>query len=192
MIEADKKEINLQTSETEISQMQEYKYKSLVKNKIKEAAFKNLLEIKNNHSKMKNVVYQKHELQPYLCSPLFGTEDIEMLLALRTRTVRGVKSDFRGMHQDEECPLGCGNRDTLSNILTCPVLKNCFKSEDLINHKISYEDIFSPDIIKQKQVTELYIKLMNIRNNIMIYNNPVAAQSTGPCINLQRPSILSN
>ena len=140
---------------------------------------------------MKNIVYQKHELQPYLCSPLFGSEDIEMLLALRTRTVRGVKSDFRGMNQDEECPLGCGNKDTIPNIITCPALKNCFKSEALINHQISYEDIFSTNITKQKQVTELYIKLMNIRNNI-INNNPVAAQSTGPCINLQRPGILSN
>ena len=55
--------INLQISETEISQMKESKYKILVKNKIQEAAFKNLLETKNNHSKMKNVVYQKHELQ---------------------------------------------------------------------------------------------------------------------------------
>ena len=43
--------------------MKESKYKILVKNKIQEAAFKNLLETKNNHSKMKNVVYQKHELQ---------------------------------------------------------------------------------------------------------------------------------
>ena len=150
LIEADKEEINLQISETEISQMKESKYKSLVKNKIQEAAFKNLLEIKNNHSKMKNVVYQKHELQPYLCSPLFGSEDIEMLLALRTRTVRGVKSDFRGMNQDEECPLGCGNKDTIPNIITCPALKNCFKSEALINHQISYEDIFSTNIMRFK------------------------------------------
>ena len=91
LIEADKNEINLQITETEISQLKECKYKSIVKNKIKEAAFKNLLEIKNNHSKMKNLVYQKHELQPYLSSPLFGNEDIEMLLALRTRTVRESK-----------------------------------------------------------------------------------------------------
>ena len=55
---------------------------------------------------MKNVVYQKHELQAFLCSPIFGSKDIEMLLALRART------------------------------------------EDLINHQISFEDIFSTDIIK--------------------------------------------
>ena len=188
LVEADKIEINLQIQDEEISQMNETKYKNIIKFKIKEAAFKRLLEIKSNHSKLKNITYNKLEIQSYLQSPLFGSEDVQMLLALRTRTVRGVKSDFRGMFQDAECPLGCGSTDTLENILTCSVLQKNLQSETLANNKITFADIYSSDIRAQKQVTELYTKLMSIRENIM-NNNPV--QSTGPCINLQRPSILS-
>ena len=188
LVEADKIEINLQIQDEEISQMNETKYKNIIKFKIKEAAFKRLLEIKSNHSKLNNITYNKLEIQSYLQSPLFGSEDVQMLLALRTRTVRGVKSDFRGMFQDAECPLGCGSTDTLENILTCSVLQKNLQSETLANNKITFADIYSSDIRAQKQVTELYTKLMSIRENIM-NNSPV---QTGPCINLQRPSILSN
>ena len=102
-----------------------------------------------------------------------------------------MKNDFRGMFSAEQYPLGCGSKDTLPNMISCSVLKHHFKSEELVTNKISYEDIYSNDIIKQKEVTELNVKLVNIRNNIM-NNIPVDAQTTGPCINLQRPSILSN
>ena len=110
-------------------------------------------------------------------SPLFDTESAEMLLALRTRTVRGVKNDFRGMFQDVVCPLGCGNTDTLPNILTCPVLQDHQKSETVATQQIAFQDIFSPDTAKQKQVTELYIKLMEIRSKVI--NSPPVAL-TGP------------
>ena len=96
-------------------------------------------------------------------SPLFDTESAEMLLALRTRTVRGVKNDFRGMFQDVACPLGCGNTNTLPNILTCLVLQDQQKSETVATQQIAFQDTLSTDIAKQKQVTELYIKLMEIR-----------------------------
>ena len=85
------------------------------------------------------------------------------------------------MFSDNDCPLRCGGVDTIENILTCPVLQNNLHSEELANN------IYSSDIHAQKQVTELYTKLMSIRENII--NNPV--HSTGPCIYLQRHSILS-
>ena len=111
-----------------------------------------------------------------------------MLLSLRTRTVRGIKSDFKGMYQDVLCPLECGNTDTLPNILTCTVLQNYFTSNAVSSQKVVFEDVFSQDIQKQKEVTEMFIKLLDIREKLM-NNNPV--QTTGPCIDLQRSSILS-
>ena len=146
------------------------------------------LNLKLGHSKMAGINYSKFELQNYLHSPLFGSEQAQMLLALITRTVRGVKNDFRGMFQDIMCPLGCGKTDTLNNILTCTVLQNHFKSDSLARDNSVLTDIYSTDIHKQKQVTQLFIELMSIRENL-ISNNPV--ESTGPCIDLQTPSILS-
>ena len=110
-------------------------------------------------------------------SPLFNIESYKMLMVLRTRTVRGIKSDFRGMFPDLLCPLGCGNNDTLPNILTCSVLQNNFKSEAILSGNVKYEDIYSHDVTKQKQITDLYLQLIDIREKIL-NSSPVAV--TGP------------
>ena len=84
-----------------------------------------------------------------------------MLLGLRTRTVRGIRCDFPGMYKDRLCPLGCGDSDTLPNILSCKVLKQHQTSDRLTNGNIKFEDIFSNDTYKQKQITELYENIGN-------------------------------
>ena len=67
---------------------------------------------------MKNLNYEKFELMSYMNSPLFNNNNRELLLALRTRTVRGIRTDFKGMYKNNECPLECGDIDTLENVLT--------------------------------------------------------------------------
>ena len=156
------------------------------------AAFNYLQTLQQSHSKMENINYDKFELSPYLCSPLFNNESRSLLLALRTRTVRGIRSDFGGLYPDKSCPLGCGDMDTLKNILSCKVLKQSHASHDVTNSDIRYEDIFSSDINKQKQVTELYRQLLETRNKI-ISSQPVA--NTGPVHRvqaLQKPPVLSS
>ena len=50
------------------------------------------------------------------------------------------------------------------------------KSSQMSRSNICYEDIFSEDLQKPKQVTELYRQLLQIRNEIMSQSVP----STGP------------
>ena len=68
--------------------------------------------MKEGHSKMKGLKYEKFELMQYLNSPLFSNTNRNLLLALRTRTVRGIRKDFRGLYQDIQCPIGCETEDT--------------------------------------------------------------------------------
>ena len=75
----------------------------------------------------------------------------------------------------------CGDVDTLPNILTCKVLQTHFRSDELTLHRVAFTDIYSSDIHKQKQVTDIYVKLMNIRETKM--NNSPVVETTGPCIN---------
>ena len=93
---------------------------------------------------------------------MFSRNERYLLLSLRTRTLRGVRSDFPGLYKDKMCPLGCGDKDTIPNILKCSVLKKLQKSDDIINENIQYEDIFSNNIQKQKQVTALYDNFIEI------------------------------
>ena len=76
-------------------------------------------------------------------------------------------NDFRGMFNDIECPLGCGNIDTIQNVLICPVLYNYMRNNSITTSKVEYEDIFSDDVIKQKQITQLYVNLMTIREKLL-------------------------
>ena len=127
---------------------------------------------------MKNLKYDKLELAQYMNSPLFDYENVKLLLALRTRTLRGIKADFRGMFSDANCSLGCLHEDTIPNILTCPAILAHRQSNDAAIGNVQYEDIFSSDIVKQKQVTSLYRKHLDIRETLL--NSSPVAIITGP------------
>ena len=176
MVRSDMSAVGMTVTDDDISRMSKYQFKALVKKKVKDAAFEYLLAQKETHSKMSGLVYNKYQCQEYLTSPIFNNESRSLLLRLRTRTVSGIKSDFKGVYTDTTCPLGCGNPDTLQNILTCPVLISQHNTSEISRSKIYHKDIFSDDLQKQKQVTELYRQLLQIRNEIS--SQPVA--DTGP------------
>ena len=125
---------------------------------------------------MDGLKYSKLELQPYLSSPMFNNESRNLLLRLRTRTVSGIRTDFGQMYPDKTCPLGCGEEDTLQNVLTCTVLRSLHNSSELSASAVKYEDVFSADIRKQKAVTETFRQLLQIRDEKI--SQPVAM--TGP------------
>ena len=177
LIEEDKATLGLNMSDLEIERMNKLKFKEIVKAKTKEAAFKYLKSIKEGHSKMDGIKCEKFEKASYMNSPLFNADNVALLLALRTRTVRGIKNDFRGMYPDIKCPLLCGEDDTLQHLLQCKVIKLHHTASDISYGDISYQDVFSSNIVKQKQVTELYQQLIEVRKNLM-NSQPVAL--TGP------------
>ena len=103
---------------------------------------------------MEDIEYLKYEISSYLRSPLFNKDDTQLLYALRTRTVRGIRKDFSGMYSDLSCPLGCDDPDTLPHIISCSVIMSQLQSQSLVSNENRHEDIFSKDVVKQKQVTE--------------------------------------
>ena len=61
--------------------------------------------------------------QPYIVN--WTRDQASLMLALRTRTVRGIRTDFGNMFLDKTCPLpGCLEADSLSRLpctsLYCP------------------------------------------------------------------------
>ena len=73
--------------------------------------------------------------------------------------------------------MGCGDEDKLENIITCSVLQSHHTSDSLTYDKAKFEDIFLNDIKKQKEITEIYRQLLEIRNKILS-SQPVVI--TGP------------
>ena len=87
--------------------MSSFDFKNLVKLKARQASFKYLMLIKETKSKMDNIMYlSTFKPQPYISSQT--REQSSLTLALRTRTVRGIRTDFGDMYLDKPCPLpGC-------------------------------------------------------------------------------------
>ena len=170
--------ISLNMTEDQIKTMKKEKYQEIVKMKVKKSAFDYLKEIQARHSKVRTIKYDKQELSSYMQSPLFDRDNVRTLLALRTRTINGIRSDFSGMYDDLTCPLKCGEVDTLPNLLSCKVLKDRLQTDIVTNNTISYNDVYSSDVVKQKEVTELYTHLLKIREDLLNSTPPVAL--TGP------------
>ena len=101
---------------------------------------------------------------------------------LSTFFLRGMKSDFPGIYRGKICPVRCGEYD---------VIQQYHSGHSHTMSKVKYEDIFSEDGNKQKQVTQLFETLLEIRNNIL---NNLLMTSTGPLQStptLQNHSVLS-
>ena len=88
-----------------------------------------------------------------------------MLLALKTRTVRGIRSDFGEMFPDKQCPLqNCQELDSLPHLLACRELQG----EVLRSPEVQFADVSSEDLERQLEVTELYSQLLAVRERLLL------------------------
>ena len=156
------KDIDLDVTDSEIRLYTKQRFKALVKKKVRDAAFKYLKELQKMHLKMDSLSYKTFKLQEYLASPLFNNESRNLLFRLRTRTINGIKGDFKGLYSDTSCPMGCGVSDTIQHLLTCMVLRRYHTSTNISISDNKYEDIFSEDTRKQKCITEMFRQLLEI------------------------------
>ena len=167
LIETDFATINENLNQVVIQNLPTEVYKKRIKAKVRLAAFSYLTEIQKTHSKVKNIKYDKLEPQPYLLSTLFTNDDVNLLYSLRSRGIN-CKANFRGMYGDDlACPV-CDTEalDDQQHILHCTILAQNLPTEELAKHKTKYEDIFA-DCSRQKEVTELFSKLLKIREDIL-------------------------
>ena len=105
-------------------------------------------------------------------SPLFNKDDVSTLFALRSRTVRSIRNDFKEQYKPNlNCPV-CGQHlDSLPELLTCPRLKSEVmtlpQSDQQAIIQTKYEDIFDCDLRKQKQATQTYTLLLTLRQKVL-------------------------
>ena len=166
LVDGDRDMLDIQLTDEQIAQMSSYDFKNLVKLKARQAAFKYLISVKETKSKMDNIMYiNSFKPQPYIVSQ--SREQSSLLLAPRTRTVRGIRTDFGDMYLDKTCPLpGCQETDSLSHVLTCRVLQAAGPSVQTARH-VQYGDVFSPCQETQGAAGERFMELLNIRNIII-------------------------
>ena len=141
-------------------------YKKFIKSSTRAAALKYLNQIKETHSKVKDIVYEHLETQAYLTSPLFSNENVNLLFSLRSRSV-DCKINFKNRYKDTDvlCPLCEDSEDSQQHMLECEEIRKKLKSNAVTQNKIEYNDLFK-DCIKQKYCTEMFKEMLDIRKKL--------------------------
>ena len=95
--------------------------------------------------------------QPYL--DILTRKQSSLLMALRTRTVRGIRTDFGDLFPSKQCPLpGCLEPDSLSHTLVCQVL---------VGADSQHGDVFSSSVAVQQQAVARFEVLLEFRERLL-------------------------
>ena len=191
LVQGDLKEIDMPFNLDDIKNTGVETFKKMIKNKIKEAAFKYLQSKLETHTKVKNLKYFKLETQKYLTSPLFSNNETSLLFGLRTRTARAFKANFSYLYGGKtECPLKCWDvkkyepapADNQEHSMVCNKLKTT--SNNISLGMIEYNDLFS-DVQKQKEVITMFTELLEYKEKMMQEkeNPPGDKLDPSSCIN---------
>ena len=117
--------INQEINENAIIAMSELQYKKFIKKHIEKAAFRNLSEVQASHSKVRDIKYESFLAQPYILSTAFSNSEIVTLAALRSHTIRGLKSNFSSWYKPNLiCPMSnqCQEDDSQRHMMRCKAL----------------------------------------------------------------------
>ena len=118
--------LDIQLSFKEIEEMSVWKFKKLVKEKTKLAAFRYLLEKKNEPNKqlkISHINYENLEIQEYLRDGNRNIKISQVIFKARTKTL-DIKTWKKWKYDDDLC-VGCGeNQETIDEILNCKSLSD--------------------------------------------------------------------
>ena len=107
-----------------------------------------------------------------MISPLFTDEEVNLLYAIRTRALN-CKMNFRNRYRNDDllCILCNEEDDTQQHLLLFKVLQRQLKSDEIVTHNITYDDIFK-DPYRQKVIITIFSKIVKIRETMINKLNP--------------------
>ena len=156
------KTLNINMTFEEIGQMSKYRFKTLVKEKTKEAAFKYLLEEKSKQTNILDLQYTKLEIQEYMCEGSRNKEIAKVIYKARGKSL-DIKTHKKWKYSDLMC-IGCGEEvETVDEILSCSGLG---KSENSVNPK-SNECFFGENVKEMNETAVELKKRLKNRKNII-------------------------
>ena len=159
--------------------LSKYSFKNLVRKKIEEEAFIDLLKRKEKHKKMENVQYTTFEMQNYLKQHQITPKQARTIFKFRTR-MENFSENFKAGKPTKQCPVCKESKDTQSHSFKCTViLKN-------IRIPSNIEEIFSQTISSDMaraleniiKFREPYLETNN-NNNLQSHREAQYAQDSG-------------
>ena len=123
MVKKDLIDLEINLNITEIKLISKDSFKDLVKKRLTILTFRELIQKKEEHSKMKKVKYNKFEIQSYLTNPKIHKNQMKGIFKFRTHMLPHFKENFEGSEEEILCSLCNVHRDHQNEIQSCEILK---------------------------------------------------------------------
>ena len=172
IVKKDLEEFGMNMTNEEIAACPKTSFKIKVKEACAKIAFQKLMQLKSQHSKGRELEYNKLQMSGYLKNPKITLFESKMIFKIRSRSLL-FKSNYKTRYEHEEdcttntrllCPICECHEDTQEEMMTCSALT--LVNIDSFNY--SYMDIFGQDqdrlisssraFIKKYQKRELLIE----------------------------------
>jgi hypothetical protein len=127
LVKKDLESIGMTLEDESFARTNKTTIKKEIKIAVKEAAFKELIKMKSEKKKIKEIEYKKLELQSYLKNDSdLTTKERNVIFSIRSKCVKGVRSNFGKLYKSNKCPLNCEDDqtpvDTQEHLLECSEL----------------------------------------------------------------------
>ena len=165
----DKNKLGLNISDFQISKMSKDQFKKLVVEAVRNYALNclNQTATKNENSKCRKLVKKELIKENYFIDNRISKSECELLFALRTRMIPGIKCNFSSQYANnldcELCPAsGSVYLDTQEHLLSCAKLSIHVDIPD----DLEYEDIYK-NVEKQSRIVKVIKKLLRVREILL-------------------------
>ena len=124
--------------------------------------------------------------QEYLTGKTFTTQEISIIFGLKSRTIRGIKQNFKNQYTENTlCPICERAEDTQEHVGCCPVLLGIKPQAT----PPLYENIYG-NVHQQKEMTQMCMLILQLRDELLaggtdqspsipvIYAGPVRPQAS--------------
>ena len=158
--------LGIQLNFEEIRIMSKFKFKKIVDQQTNEAAFKYLTEKKNEpgkQTKIKQLKYEKLEIQEYLCEGNINSVLAKLILKARGRTL-DIKVHKKWKYDDDMC-VGCQLRqEGEQELMDCPG----YKSDKIeIQEDMLYSMVFGNNSSEMFKLAKIIQSRLKVRKKIM-------------------------
>ena len=163
-IDNDRKNVELDLDDLEISEMSKTKFKTIVNKKVTNLAIAELNKLKDKHSKSAYLKSDTFAMAPYLADSRFSKRETQVLFRLRSQTL-DARMNFGNQFSETLCRVCKLFPETQSHLLQCPEMSPRMKlvcSSSNFDEKLVYGNID-----EQLQIIKIYCKILDMRKEIL-------------------------
>ena len=138
-------------------------YKKLVKKAVRTVAFNEYLSQLKQSRKLKNLSYEKFEIQDYIKNKNISNKEKQLLFSLRTRSYN-VKNNFKNRFKGKlNCRLGCNHLEDQEHVFVyCKFIPSLITIEEysciygsITDQIVSIKKLFVIDSVRQSLIDSL-------------------------------------